>query len=78
MNKEISGFVRINELMDILSVSRSTIFRMERDGILPQKVQISKRAVGFRITDIERFIKTRIRDEQQASIFRKFNLKLSH
>ena len=77
MSKGIAGFVRINELMDILSVSRSTVFRMERDGILPHKVQISKRTVGFRTTDIEKFIKTRIRDDHQVGIFKKFSFKLS-
>ncbi len=55
-NNGLSGFVRVKELSTILGVSRSTIFRMERDGILPPKVQISQRAVGFRVSDIEAFI----------------------
>ena len=52
-------FIRISELTEMLGISRSTIFRMVRDGILPSKVRISQRAVGFRSEEIENFIESR-------------------
>ncbi len=54
-----SGFMRMKELIKLLQLSRSTIWRMERDGILPARVKISSRAIAWRRNEIENFIKTR-------------------
>lgn len=51
--------IRPVELQDILGVTASTIWRMERDGRLPARIKISKRAVGWRESDIEEWIQNR-------------------
>ena len=50
------GFIRIKELMELLQLSRSTIWRMTKNGILPPKVKISQRTVGWYRADIDNFI----------------------
>ncbi len=67
MNKEIlvlsdgiSGFLRAKDLTNVLGVSRSTLWRLERTGVLPQRVAITgSRAVGWRVSEINDFIKSR-------------------
>jgi predicted DNA-binding transcriptional regulator AlpA len=39
-----------------LGVSLPTLWRMEKAGILPPKIRISLRAVGWKSSDIETFI----------------------
>lgn len=44
------------ELEHILGVSTSTLYRMEKKGDLPPRVQISTNRVGWRSEDVERFL----------------------
>lgn len=48
--------IRPKELADLLSVSAATLWRMEKSGKLPPKVTLSKRAVGWKETDIKKWI----------------------
>ena len=54
-----TGFVRPKTLIEILDVSRSTLWRMEKAGILPKRVKIGSRSVGWRADEIEEFVKSR-------------------
>jgi len=57
---QIAGLVRANDLCKILKVSRSTLWRMEKNGILPEKISITgARAVGWRSSEIDEFIRSR-------------------
>lgn len=53
MNKRI---IQTVDLCRLLGLSRSTIWRMERDGLLPPRVDMGIRKVGWLSTDIEQFI----------------------
>ncbi len=44
--------IRPAELAEMISVSRSTLWRMEQKGELPPRRQISKRCVGWFESDI--------------------------
>lgn len=57
--KGMGGFIRVKDLVDLLGVSRSTIFRMGQRGELPKKVRIGARAVGWKISEIQAFIESR-------------------
>jgi len=52
-------FIRSEELSKILSVSKPTIWRMEKNGQLPPKRKIGKRAAGWLDTDIEEWLTNR-------------------
>ncbi|WP_138430918.1 helix-turn-helix transcriptional regulator [Fodinibius saliphilus] len=51
--------IRPSELQDILGVTSSTLWRMEKEGRLPARIKISERAVGWRKSDIEEWIANR-------------------
>ena len=55
MNK----IIRARELAKKLTISVPTLWRMEKRGELPPKVQISKRISGWRESDIAEWMKSR-------------------
>jgi predicted DNA-binding transcriptional regulator AlpA len=48
------------ETADILGVSLRTLRRMELDGNAPPRVKISERIFGFRASDINKFLASRV------------------
>jgi excisionase family DNA binding protein len=57
--------LRIKDLINILGVSRSTIYRLIDTGELT-KVKISARTVGILEEDIEQFIKGKIHEGRRS------------
>lgn len=55
----MSKLIRPVELCELLSVSRSTISRLERQPDFPASVRIGLRAKGWRLVDIEAWLKKR-------------------
>lgn len=51
--------IRKPELAKMLSVSKQTLWRMEKRGELPSRIQISKRTVGWRESDIKEWLNNR-------------------
>ncbi|MFH5884690.1 helix-turn-helix transcriptional regulator [Halalkalibaculum sp. DA3122] len=62
-NKPESRIIRPKELANMLSISISTIYKMQGDGQLPAKVKISSHAVGWLRSDIEEWLSSRKQDE---------------
>jgi len=56
--------IRTQELADLLSVSKQTIWRLSKSGELPPKVKISGRAVGWTWGSIRKFIEERKQSDQ--------------
>lgn len=54
-----SRVLRTNEVADRVGVSRTTLWRWERKGLLPPKRQVGPNVVGWLEEDIEAFIRTR-------------------
>ncbi len=54
-----NGIMRSPEVIALVGVSRTTLWRMERDGIFPKRVQVSVRAVGWRREMVEKWIQDR-------------------
>lgn len=55
----MKNIIRPKHLCEILSVSRTTLWRMENEGELPARKQISKRNVGWLESDIEKWLQKR-------------------
>lgn len=51
--------IRPNKLAELLDISIPTLYRMINEGELPPKVAISKRAVGWKRSQIEDWIEKR-------------------
>jgi prophage regulatory protein len=66
MAKELSDFssdetvlLRESELRNRIKLSHSTIWRLVRDGNFPRPIQLSERAKGWRVSDIEAWLAAR-------------------
>lgn len=51
-------FYRLNEVIKIVSLSKATIYRLIKEGLFPEQVQISRRRVGWRKSEIDEFTKS--------------------
>lgn len=51
--------LRPGQLADMLGVSKTTLWRMEKRGELPQRIKISRRAVGWLESDIKEWLESR-------------------
>ncbi len=51
--------IRIPATVDMTGVSRSTLYRMEKSGKFPKRIRISERASGWRLSDVQAWIKSR-------------------
>lgn len=56
------NIIRPKELAEMLSLSISTLYKMQSDGMLPPKIKISSHAVGWLRTDIEEWLVQRKQD----------------
>ncbi|WP_441001154.1 helix-turn-helix transcriptional regulator [Fodinibius sp. SL11] len=54
-----SKIIRPKELANMLSISISTLYKMQDEGQLPPKIKISNNAVGWLRTDIEEWLSQR-------------------
>jgi len=51
--------LRIKEVVNVVGLSRVTVWRMERAGKFPARIQLGERAVGWRRADVEKWIESR-------------------
>ena len=59
MVAETMRFIREPEVQRLTGLSRTTRWRMERQGRFPQRRQLTPRAVGWLVSDIEDWIQSR-------------------
>jgi len=50
---------RPNETINMLGVSKSTLWRMVKDGIIPPPIKIGRQAVGWKEKTLIEFINSR-------------------
>ena len=55
--EHLDRFLGMREVLALLSVSRSTLNRWIREGAFPRPVKLGKRAVRWRRSDIEHWLK---------------------
>lgn len=58
------SLIRTNELADLLGVSTSQIYVMINNNELPPRVRISKRACGWRESDIDEWLEERTENRE--------------
>lgn len=57
LNKD--RILRIKEVIEMVGVSRTTLWRMECRGEFPRRVPLSSRSIGWRYQDVDSWIKSR-------------------
>lgn len=55
---EFMQIIRLSQLVKMSGLSKSTIWRLEKSGNLPTRIQLSKRSVGWDLAAIENFLKS--------------------
>ena len=61
-----STLIDINELCSMLSISKSTAFRWQKENILPKSRLIGMQAVRWLRSDVEAFIKEKFNIQEVA------------
>jgi prophage regulatory protein len=56
-NKET--LLRVKSVQDLTGLRKSSLYASMRDGLFPSPVKIGKRAVAWKSSDVEQWIKTR-------------------
>ncbi|RSV39458.1 AlpA family phage regulatory protein [Sphingomonas sp. ABOLE] len=60
--------LRMRDVLNLVRLSRSTIYHYISEGDFPKQIRVGRRAVAFRKSDIERWIEERCHsscDEEQ-------------
>lgn len=52
MTDEPDRFVRIERVLELTGLSRSTLYRKIKGGTFPHQVQLSARCSGWRLSDV--------------------------
>lgn len=52
--------LRWHELHDKVNLGRSTVWRMERDGLFPRRRQISPGSVGWLASEVDAWLQSRV------------------
>ena len=53
-------FIRSREVVEMIGVSRTTLWRMVREGSFPRPVQISKGNLGYLLETVEAWMRARV------------------
>ena len=59
MTQEVDRLLRVREVLRIVGVSRATLYEMVRRGAFPAPVRISARAVGWKQSEVQRWLPSR-------------------
>lgn len=62
-----SRIVRTNELAERLGISRITLWRWEREGLIPRKRQIGPNVVGWLASEIDAWWASRSPPEEEEN-----------
>ena len=57
-------FLNVNELAEMLSVNRSTIWRWRKAGILPHAYRISPKVIRWHLGEIRQWVQDREKDNE--------------
>jgi len=55
-NKGIGRYIRMRELVDLIKISKSTIYRKIKAGIFPQGIKLSDRIIVWNTNEIDQWI----------------------
>jgi prophage regulatory protein len=61
-------FIRAREVLRMIGVSRTTLWRMVRAGLFPQPVRITKRNTGYIFDDVESWMRDRARGSAPEAV----------
>ena len=51
-----SFFLTLSQTCDVVNLSHSTIYRMEKKGLFPKRIQLSPQRKGYRTSDLKKWV----------------------
>ena len=51
--------LRPKDLIKMLGISRTSLWRLEREGCFPKHLQLGVRSIGWKLSDVNQWIKER-------------------
>ncbi len=66
MEKVTERILRLPQVRDYTGLSTSTIYYHVRIGLLPSPVKIGPRAIGWLLSDLEKWLEKRMEDKGHA------------
>ena len=54
--ESLDKLVRVPQALEMLGISRSTLFRLEKSGALAPRVRIGRRSVAYRLSSLVAFL----------------------
>ena len=61
-------FIMASEVLRMIGVSRTTLWRMVRAGLFPQPVRITRRNTGYLFDDVEGWMRDRTQRTAPAAV----------
>ncbi|MBP7178688.1 AlpA family transcriptional regulator [Vogesella sp. DC21W] len=52
--------LRIHDVMAMIGLARSTIYKYIGEGHFPKQIRLGRRAVGWLLSDIERWLRMKV------------------
>jgi len=56
---DVDYIIRLKEFLHITGLGRSTVYKLINDGVIERPLQISVRAVGWRMSSVTKFLNSR-------------------
>jgi len=66
MNNSPTQIIRFPKISEITSLSRTTIWRLESKGEFPKRLQVGRRGIGWLLSEIEDWMRSRPRSELKS------------
>tara|TARA_R100000664_G_C2757106_1_gene145177 strand:- start:2220 stop:2408 length:189 start_codon:yes stop_codon:yes gene_type:complete len=60
------NILRLKEVMDKTGVPRSTIYKYMKEGVFPQKINLSSRSVGWIESEVNEWIEEQINKSRKV------------
>ena len=67
MTHKYEKILRLQEVLEVVGLGRSSIYKSIADGKFPKQVKLGPRSVGWMESEIQEWIQQRISDRNQSN-----------
>lgn len=65
--RSVDQILRLPEVLRIVGLSRSTVYRLAANGDFPQPIRLGRRSTGWRLSELTEWLATRGRAREAGS-----------
>lgn len=60
--------IKLPEVIDLTSLSRSSIYQLISEGKFPKQIHLSERSVGWVLSEVQEFISNKIKESRNSEM----------